>query len=53
MSLWYVVAMLLSVENRASRDFSTFKSSGLSSFEVGRVAATQCLLCRHWIAFAV
>ena len=36
-----------------TRDFSTLRSSGLSSSEVGCVAATQCLLCRHWIAFAV
>ena len=36
-----------------TRDFSTLRSSGLSSFEVGRVAAMQCSMCRHWPTFAV
>ena len=36
-----------------TRDFSTLRSSGLSSFEVGCVAASQCSLCRLWAMFAV
>ena len=36
-----------------TRDFSTLRSSGLSSSEVGRVAAMQCSLRRHWPTFAV
>ena len=36
-----------------TRDFPTSRSSGLSSFEVGCVAAPQCSLCRHWAMFAV
>ena len=46
----YVVVLS---KNRASRDFSTLKSSALSSFEVGRLAAMQCLLCSHGTASAV
>ena len=33
--------------------FSTLRSSGLSSFEVGCVAAMQCSLCRHQSMFVV
>ena len=36
-----------------TRDFSTLRSSGLSCFEVGCVAAMQCSLFRHWPTFVV
>ena len=36
-----------------TRDFSTLRSSGLSCFEVGCVAAMHCSLFRHWPTFVV